>query len=314
VSLRRPWLPPGWADGMKWVWGLGGLTPRELAVAVWHEIDRDDVAGRSAQLSFYFLLALFPLLIFFSSLAGTLFAGNADLYHDLLRHLQTIMPSSAYQLVRATIDEITMGASGRKLSLGLLATLWTASSGMEAIINGLNVAYEVTERRKWWKRRLVATNLTVLLALMSGTALLLALFGGRIGSALSRRYGFGAAFDTVWMALQVAFPPLFMLLVFAIIYRYAPNVRSQNWEALIPGAMVGVGVWLAATWLFRLYLQFFNTYSNTYGSLGTVIVLMLWLYISGAAILVGGEVNSEIRKAAARAGAPQARAPIQAGE
>jgi membrane protein len=121
-------------------------------------------------------------------------------------------------------------------------------------------------------------------------------------------------FDTVWMALQVAFPPLFMLLVFAIIYRYAPNVRSQNWEALIPGAMVGVGVWLAATWLFRLYLQFFNTYSNTYGSLGTVIVLMLWLYISGAAILVGGEVNSEIRKAAARAGAPQARAPIQAGE
>jgi len=294
------------------VWHLGGLSPRQLAVVVWNEIDKDDVTGRAAQLSFYFLLALFPLLIFVSSLLGTLFAGDADLYRDLLRHLQQVMPASAYQLVRATVDEITMGASGSKLSIGLAATLWTASSGMEAVINGLNVAYNVTERRSWWKRRLVAITLTVLLAAISGIALLLALFGGRIGSLLAAQYGFGGVFDRLWVTLQLAFPPVFMLLVFAIIYRYAPNLRSHGWQALMPGAFVGVGLWLTATWLFRLYLAYFASYSKTYGSLGAVIVLMLWLYISGAAILIGGEVNSAIREAAAKAGAPAARKDIEA--
>lgn len=297
---------------MRWVWHLGGLTPRQLASNVWAETNKDDVLGRAAQLSYYFLLALFPLLIFISALLGQTFAGNADLYYDLLAYLQAVMPGSAYRLVRTTVDEITIGSSGGKLSFGLLATLWTASSGMEAIINGLNIAYDVTEQRVWWKRRLVAITLTLVLAAMSGIALLLALFGGRIGAFIADRYGYGDVFKTVWLTVQLTFSPLFMLLVFTIIYRYAPNVRAHGWQALVPGAFTGVTLWLAATGAFRLYLAYFDSYSKSYGSLGAVIVLMLWLYFSGLAILIGGEVNSEIRKAAAAAGAPAAKVDIEA--
>jgi membrane protein len=297
---------------MAWVWHLGGLSVTELAKRVWHEIQRDDVLGRAAQLSFYLLLALFPLLIFLSAVLGRVFAGNADLYHDLLDYLQTVMPGSAYRLVRTTIDEITLGSSGGKLSLGFAATLWAAASGMEAVTNGLNIAYDVKERRKWWRRRIVAINLTIVLSLVAAVALSLALFGGRLGSFLASSYGLGGAFDNFWFILRMFFVPLFMLFIFALIYRYAPNVRWQGWQALLPGAVTGVAVWLIATWLFRTYLLYFDSYSKTYGSLGAVIVLMLWLYVSGMAILVGGEVNSEIRKAAAAAGAPEARQPIEA--
>jgi membrane protein len=297
---------------MRWVWHLGGLSPTELARVVWHEIGKDDVLGRAAQLSFYFLLALFPLLIFLSAVLGLVFAGNADLYHDLLSHLRTVMPHSAYTLVRATLDEITIDGGRGKLSLGLLATLWTASSGMEAMINGLNAAYDVTEMRPWWRRRFVAMNLTVLLAVMSSVALLVGVFGGRIGSLIAEQVGYGDAYRRWWVTAQVAFPPLFMLVVFSLIYRFGPNVRGHGWQALVPGSFVAVMLWITATLLFRLYLSQFDSYSNTYGSLGAVIVLMLWLFLSGVAILIGAEVNSEIRKAAARAGIAAARKEIEA--
>ena len=310
--MPSPSLPRNLHTRMRWVWHLGGLSVGELLRKVWTEIDEDDVLGRSAQLSFYFLLSLFPLLMFVSAVLGRIFSGNADLYHALLSYLQNLMPTSAYTLVRTTVDEITMAEGGGKLSLSLLATLWTASSGMEAIINGLNVAYNVTERRSWWRRRLVAIALTITLAVASGTALLLVVFGGKIGSALAGQYGLGGVFERLWTTSQIAFPPVFMLLTFSLIYRVAPNVREQGWQAVVPGAFTALVLWLTATMFFRLYLSYFDSYSKTYGSLGAVIVLLLWLYLSGIAILVGGEVNSEIRKAAARAGVPEAQKPLEA--
>lgn len=297
---------------MRWVWHLGGLSPAELARMVWYEIGKDDVLGRAAQLSFYFLLSLFPLLIFFSSVLGSVFAGNRDLYYDLLSYLQSVMPPTAYSLVRATVNEIAVDSGRGKLSLGLVATLWTASSGMEAMINGLNIAYDVSETRPWWRRRFVALNLTILLAVISGTALALGVFGGRIGSLMAEQVGYADAYRRLWVTAQVAFPPLFMLVVFSLIYRFSPNVRAHGWQALVPGSFVAIVLWITATLLFRFYLSRFDSYSNTYGSLGAVIVLMLWLYLSGVAILVGGEVNSEIRKAAARAGVAEARQDIEA--
>jgi membrane protein len=296
---------------MGWVWHLGGLSPRELSVRVWNEIDKDDVLGRAAQLSYYFLLALFPLLIFISSLLGLLFAGNAELYHDLIEYLRRAMPASAYQLVRSTVDEITIASSGGKVSVGLLLTLWTASSGMDAIIIGLNIAYSVTEHRPWWRRRFVALNLTVLFATIAGMAAVIALFGGRIGAFVAVKYGYGDMFGRFWFALQYGFPPVFVFVMLTLIYRFAPNIRAHGWQALMPGALVGVAVWQTATALFRLYLSYFDSYSKTYGSLGTVIVLMLWLYLSSIAILVGAEVNSEIRKAAAQAGAATAKPKLE---
>jgi membrane protein len=158
----------------------------------------------------------------------------------------------------------------------------------------------------------VATGLTVLLAFVTVTALAMAVFGGRIGWFLASSYGLGDVFETVWLLLRFLLVPVFLLFVFALIYRYAPNIRGHGWQALMPGALTAVVLWLAATSLFRLYLTHLGNYSKTYGSLGAVIVLMMWLYMCGLAILVGGEVNSEIRKAAADAGAAAAQVPVEA--
>jgi membrane protein len=297
---------------MQWVWSLGGLAPRELLRRVWDKMDRDGLFDRAAQLSYYFILALFPLLIFLSALFGFVFSGRAELYQDLLSYLQRSMPTSAYELVRGTVDEITVEASGNKLSLGLAAALWTASSGMEALINGLNVAYEVKERRVWWRRRIVAITLTIMMAVLTALALTLALAGGHFGHLIASRFGLGALFSAAWAIARGLLPLLFMLIVFTLLYRFAPNVRGHGWQALMPGALVAVALWFAATGLFRLYLSVFDSYSKTYGSLGAVIVLLLWLYLSGAAVLIGAEVNSQIRKAAAQAGAKEAQLPIEA--
>lgn len=277
-------------------WDLGGLSFRELVRRVASEVDTDDVPGRAAQLSYYFLLALFPLLIFCSALIGTLFANNVELYQDLLGYLRSVMPYSAFELVRNTVDEITTGASGNKLSLGFIATLWTASSGMDAIISGITVAYGLSEKRPWWKRRLIALGLTLLLSGMVGGVLLLILSGGRIGDFIAFTAGMGDRFDTIWTAVRICVPPAFMFAVLLVIYRLSPPVRPRRWEMVIPGSVIALGLWLSATGLFRLYLRFFGSYNKTYGSLGTVIVLMLWLYLFGIAILIGAEVNSELYK------------------
>jgi membrane protein len=240
------------------------------------------------------------------------FAGQGELYRELLGYLREVMPRSAYDIVQATVDEITVGASGSKLSIGLLVALWTASTGMDAVINGLNSAYKINELRPWWRRRLVASILTVTLAVLAGLAVLLVLHGGYFGGLIADLFGLGDLFGRFWFAIQIAFPPVFMLIAFAIVYRIAPNTREQGWHALMPGAFVGVVLFMSVTAAFRLYLTYFDSYNKTYGSLGAVIVLMMWLYMSGLAVLIGGEVNSEIRRAAAAAGVPEAREPIEA--
>jgi membrane protein len=159
---------------------------------------------------------------------------------------------------------------------------------------------------------LVAIALTVLVAVMTASALTLALAGGHFGRMIADRFGLGEVFSATWAISQGLLPLLFMLIVFTLIYRFAPNVRGHGWQALMPGAFVAVALWFAATSLFRLYLSVYDSYSKTYGSLGAVIVLLLWLYLCGAAVLIGAEVNSEIRKAAARAGAETAQQPIEA--
>jgi membrane protein len=154
---------------------------------------------------------------------------------------------------------------------------------------------------------LTAVGLTLILSVLIITALLLVLYGGRIADYVALNYGFGETFTVAWKIFQWPLVLAFVLLAFALIYYFAPDVRDQKWIWVTPGAVIGVGLWLLVSFSFRLYLHFFDSYSKTYGALGAVIVLMLWLYLSGAAILIGGEVNSEIEHAAARAGARDAK-------
>jgi membrane protein len=281
------------------------LVSKEFLWRVWARAEEDEILGRAAQLSYYFLLALFPLLLFLITLFGYMAGAGSSLRQKLITYLGNVMPYSAFQLVVATIDQITNARGGGKLWLGLLAALWAASSGVNALAQALNSAYDVPETRSWWKVRLISIALTVAIAVLIISALLLVLYGGRLGQFLATLVDEGYVFTVVWKILQWPIALAFVFVAFALIYRFAPNVGARRrgkrlptddlrrrW--LSPGVLVAVTLWLLVSLGFRLYLHFFNSYSATYGSLGAVIILMLWFYLTGTAILLGGEINCEL--------------------
>lgn len=301
MSLKRE------KKGLESMWSLGGLTVKQLAGRVWLQMNEDDIWGRAAQLSYYFLLALFPLLIFLTSVIGIIMGSGTGLRHSLFNYLSTVMPPSAFKLVDDTMYELSTSSGSGKISFGLLAALWAASNGMGAISESLNAAYNIKEGRPWWRARLTTIGLTISIAILTMTALILILYGGTIAEKIAASYGFGDLFTVVWKILQWPIVLIFILLSFSLIYYFAPDLRDQDWKWVTPGSLIGVALWLLVSFLFRLYLSFFDSYSATYGSLGAVIILMLWFYLTGLSILIGGEVNSEIENAAAEEGAPDAK-------
>jgi membrane protein len=296
-------------EALESVWKLGGLTWRRLGARVWSEVYEGDLFTRAAALSYYFLLALFPLLIFLTAALGYFADSGTELRKSLLYYLASVAPRTASTLVRSTVAEITENADGSKLSFGLLAALWFASYGMGAVGETLNSAYGVRESRAWWRVRLVSLGLTVALAVLIVSALVLMFYGGEIGESLAARLDLGGAFKAAWKILQWPIVFAFVLLAFALIYYFAPDLKHQKWYWITPGSLAGVVLWLLFSFAFRVYLYYFDRYSITYGSLGAVIVLLLWFYLTGAAILVGGKVNAEIEHAAARHGAHEAKLP-----
>ena len=279
------------------LWKLGGLGWKELAKRVWSEIGEDDIFGRSAQLSYYFLLALFPLLLFITAVLGQFAEAGSELRENLLSLLGSVVPQEAGDLIHETIEKVEEGSGGGKISFGILATLWAASNGMTAICQTLNIAYEVEETRPWWKVRLISLGLTLTLAVLILSALTLTLFGGHIAEYVAASFSFGQVFTWGWKILQWPVVLLFVLMAFGLIYYLAPDVKERSWHWVSPGAGIAVVLWLVVSFAFRAYLSYFNSYNATYGSLGAVIILMLWFYLTGAAILIGGEVNSEIELA-----------------
>jgi membrane protein len=259
---------------------------------IWR-INEDEVFGRAAQLSYYFLLALFPLLLVLIDILGYMAQEGTQLRNKLLSYLAAIMPRNAVALVRTTLDEISATSGTGKLSLGILAALWAASNGMGAVSQTLNTAYNVRETRSWWKVRLISVLLTLALAVMIVAALAIVLYGGSIGDVLTARFGYSNIFTQLWSVLQWPIALGFVLATFNLIYNFAPNISPRDRRWFPPGTFVAVALWLMVSFAFRLYLHYFDSYSLTYGSLGAVIVLMLWFYFTGVAILIGGEVNCE---------------------
>jgi membrane protein len=265
---------------------------------LWKRINDHELFDRAAQLSYYFLLALFPLLLFMMTLLGYFAGASGEVRDKLISYLARVMPGSAIELVQTTLNEITQARSGSKLSLGLLAALWAASNGMGAISDTLNAAYGVSETRPWWKVRVTALFLTVALSVLIIVALVIVLYGGGIGERLAVYLGFGEAFTLVWKILQWPIALFFLLAGFTMIYHFAPNVRPKKCKWWAWGTFVAIVLWLLFSFGFRLYLHFFNSYGVTYGSLGALIILMLWFYFTGVAILLGGEINSECEQRA----------------
>jgi membrane protein len=276
---------------MSSLWKFAGLTPLKLLQLATNKIGKDELSTRSASLSYYFLLALFPMFLFLISLVGV-FAGPASpLRENIVSGLGRLAPGSASALVQSVITQTFSKSNGIKLVAGILGALWAASGGMDAVVVSLNVIYGVTETRSWWKKRLAIVGLTVTLAGLIISALVLFLYGGKIGQVIATHFGFGNVFSIGWRVLQWPLSFAAMFLSLSVVYYFAPNIEERKWYWVTPGAVAGVALWVLASLGLRLYLHFFNSYSATYGSLGAVIILMLWLYMTGFAILIGGEVN-----------------------
>jgi membrane protein len=288
------------------LWKFGGLTPLRLTQLAIKKIDEDELSTRSASLSYYFLLALFPMFLFLVSLVGV-FAGHGSALRDnIVMALGRLAPGSASNLVHSVVNQTLTHSSGIKLAAGILGALWAASGGMGAVMTSLNVIYRTPESRPWWKQKLTIVGLTLALALLIILALVLVLYGGKLGELVAAHVGLGNAFRWTWKILQWPLTFAAMFFSYSVIYYFAPDLVVRKWYWVTPGAVVGVTLWLVASFGFRIYLHFFNRYSATYGSLGAVVILMLWLYITGFAVLIGGEVNWVIENEDKRANAMEA--------
>jgi len=283
------------------LWNLQGVPIRVVARGTWRAFLADNILGRAAELGFFFLFALFPTLFSASSILGLAARSASEIYDSLLRYLSLVVPTSALGTVIATFNETAAAASSRKLTFGLIAAIWSASVGVSAIQDSLNAVYKVHDERSYIRARVSAIGITIILSVLA-TLTLTCMFGSDFLTALLHKRMPGLIWATILAVLTriVAWvcATALLSLSFAVIYYWAPGVKNHRWRWLTPGGAVGMFFWLIASLGLRVYLHFFNFYSVTYGSLGAVIILLMWFYLTGLMLLLGAEINSEIEAAA----------------
>ncbi|MEO5858873.1 MAG: YihY/virulence factor BrkB family protein [Pyrinomonadaceae bacterium] len=267
---------------MNWKFNL-----RDLFKRLYEKIFEDDVLGNAAQVAFYFTFAIFPLLLFLMSLVGIILNDKEHLQAELFTILRQVMPVSAYELVVKTLTEVTSNASGGKLSFGILLTLWAASAGIDNMRGTLNDIYDLKETRSWIRAKLTSVILTLVIGILLLLALAFMAYGSQmLGGILPIESGY--VLESLEWILIVAL----VLFAVAILYNFAPNHDPFRWKWITPGAVAAVLLWIVATVGFRFYLRYFDSYSATYGSLGAMITLLFWLYLTALVILLGGAINA----------------------
>jgi membrane protein len=264
----------------------------------------DDAMGLAQQIAYSSLLAFFPAMIFLVGLLGLI-----DAYDDLREFLGPVAPGAVLDTIE-TLQQSTrnQGASVAAFILGAAGAVWAASGAMNSIIKAMNRAYERVETRPFWKVRLTAIFLVFLTGVVTAGLFLLIVFGGPLGEAIADRARLGGAFDLLWGICRWPLAFLAILLFFAIVYYLAPDRSERNWTWISPGSLVGSVLWLVLSGLFALYTSLSDSYNETYGSLASGIVLLLWLNYSAFALLFGAELNSELDRQADihAAGGPRA--------
>ncbi len=243
----------------------------------------------AAQLAYFAILAIFPFAMFLLTLVGYIPLHGLD--SKILHSIYSVMPPAVAKLCDSTLHEIVGKQHGWLLWSTLAFALWTASGGASGLITALNRAYDVSETRPAWrvKLRALAVTLGGVVAIIVATTALL------VGPTIVRRiwgfFGIGGAFDQIWAVLRWPVAAMAMMTMVACVYYFLPNVK-QKWRFITPGSTVAVLAWILASLGFRLYVSHFNSYARTYGALGTVVVLLVWLYLSGLMIIMGGEINA----------------------
>lgn len=275
-SIRRPFG------------NITGLVVRE----VWRKILVDEVFGRAAQLAFFWFFSLFPFLIFLTALASILRQDTR--LGIIITASGNFLPREASIILVTTFNQVTASGHRGLLSFSAVALIWAASAGMESIVTSLNKALSADVTRPWWKEKITAVLLTIGFGVFFLGAIVLLNFSEQIGRQIANYFRLGEIFIASWSYIK--WPLITILAVFGIelIYYFAPN-RRQSWQLFTPGTIFALSLWLAISFGFRLYVKRFSGFDVTYGTLGGVMMLQLWLYLTGVAILVGGEINSVLQ-------------------
>lgn len=263
---------------------------RVLLATVYEELFRTRAFTMAAAMSYYFLLALLPLLIFFSAMLGYL--PIPDLFDQLLDYVAVFMPPEAMQTVQRILTGLLTPNRGGLLSFGLLGYLWTATGGFSALIEALNVAYDVEKGRGWWRDRLQALLLTFTTGLLTIVGLLLVIAGPHFGRLLAELFLIPQSVGTIWPFLRLVTILVTFTLVVELQYYLGPNIKQRFLETL-PGAVTAVlGIFVSSAGL-SFYFDHFGHYNKTYGSMGAVIILMVWFYVVSLLFVAGAELNAE---------------------
>ena len=272
---------------------LRDLASIRALKATVQEFQRDDTLGIAAQLAYYLILALFPFILVLVSLLGTF--GSEELASEVLGYFQQVMPEQAYEIVKDFTDNIISGKAEAPglFTFGILFTLWAASGAFAALINALNRAYDVQETRPFWKVRSIAILMTLGLSVLILIGVLLLVLGPQIGEAIANALGLERTFLVVWEVARWPVALFFMMFTVALLYYFAPDV-DQPFRWITPGGLIGVVLWVLASVGFNFYVSNFGSYNKTYGSIGAVIVLLLYLYISSLTILFGATLNATL--------------------
>ncbi|HRQ05311.1 MAG TPA: YihY/virulence factor BrkB family protein [Nitrosomonas halophila] len=286
MSLQEIFHRQFWWQRLRDMW--------EVIGEAWVACNKDEVLGRSAQLGFYFMLALFPALLGVKALVGML--PEQVLLPTLMFYAEKVLPEESLILVERYVDQVIQGSGDRVFYLSLLGSLWAASWGMMAIINSLNVVYGVQETRPLWKVGAISVLLTLGAAIFVITSLILILAGEQVirwlGDFVDKEE-VGVTF--YWSLLQWPMIVLIMLVALNLIYYFAPNT-DHEWQWIKPGSILAVCLWVILSLGLKYYVENFVDYNPVYGSITGVIILMMWLYVSGLALLLGGELNYTLKK------------------
>jgi membrane protein len=263
----------------------------QIAKELFKRFKEDEISSLAAELAYFFLLSLFPFLIFLMNLLAYL-PLSSDVVLDFVAQYA---PGNTMKLIENNVRHIIETQNVTLLSFGVIGTIWSASNGINAIVRAFNKAYQVEENRHFLVARLMSILLTFAMILVILVALLLPVFGREIGLFIFQAFGFTEVFLTIWNTIRWLLSAVILCIVFTGLYFIAPNKRMKISEAY-PGALFATVGWIVVSLLFSYYVGNFGNFSVTYGSLGGVIILLIWFYLSAVIIILGGEINAILSK------------------
>jgi membrane protein len=258
-----------------------------------HHLLKNRTFEAAAALSYYSILCVFPALIFLSAVMA--YMPLPDFFADVLVGMSHVLPAGSMPVIYSVLGDVLGKNSSAWLSLGTLGTIWVVSAAFDEMIDALDTAYDVIDRRPFWQTRLLAVGLAAAAGVLLTAAIATMVIGPRLGDWLAIRLSLSTVFVAFWPFLHWSIAVSFTVLAAATIYFLAPNVK-QPFRATLPGAMLSTACWIGLSYLLGIYFRFFENYNRTYGTLGGVVALMTWLYWAYFILLAGGEWNSELLK------------------